>query len=116
IEIVLHPAMQSHVNSRERRARIYDDWLVQSSLIDVCDRGQQFAMSVDQILLRILPGFVARIVDGPPVFFVTELRGVALKSSQAGAFPRPDVQRQLPDRVRARDRMRGGLRGSHSFQ
>src|ERR1041385_6485428 len=94
--------MQSHVNSRKRCARIYDDRLFQSSFIEVCDRVQQFAMSVEQILLRVLPRFLARIVDGPPVFFVTESRGIAVKTSQASAFPRRDVQRQLPDRVRAR--------------
>src|ERR1043165_9367207 len=71
--------MQSHVNSRKRCARIYDDRLVQSSFIEVCDRVQQFAMSVEQILLRVLPRFLARIVDGPPVFFVTESRGFSLK-------------------------------------
>src|SRR5689334_8877657 len=73
-------------------------------------------MSVAQMLLRVLPGLFARIVNGLPVFFVTELRRIALKSSPAGAFPRRDVQRQFPDRVRAGNRMCSSLRGCHSVE
>jgi hypothetical protein len=38
-------------------------------------------------------------VDWLPVFFVGEACQIALEPSQASAFPRRDVQGQLPDRV-----------------
>src|SRR5689334_12255981 len=73
-------------------------------------------MIVDQLLLRRFPRCVARVVDGFPIFSVSELRWIAVEPAQARALPRCDVQRQLPYRMRARNRMRRGLLCRDSIQ
>ena len=73
-------------------------------------------MCIDQLLFCALPCRVTRVVDWLPVFLVGELSRVTVETSQASAFPRFDVHRQLPDRVSAGNRMRRGLLRSHSIQ
>ena len=68
------------------------------------------------MLFRTFPGGFARIGDGPPVFVLGELGRIAFESSSARVFPGSDVQRQFPDRVRAWNRMRRGLRCRHAVQ
>src|SRR5688500_18744171 len=66
-------------------------------------------MIIDQRLFCAFPRGFARVVDRLPVFSVGELCGIAFESSLARAFPRSDVQRQLPDRVGAGNRVRSSL-------
>ncbi len=66
-------------------------------------------MIIDQRLFCTFPRCFARVVDRLPVFRVGKLRTVAFEASPARAFPRFDVQRQFPDRVRAGNRMRSSL-------
>src|SRR5690349_18277348 len=73
-------------------------------------------MIVDQLLFRRFPRCVARVVDWLEIFRFSELRGIAVESPQTRALPRRDMQRQLPDRMRARNRMRRGLLRRHTFQ
>src|SRR5437868_695401 len=101
--------MKCYVHTRERNVRVFNDWLIQSRLLDTPDRVHQFTMGVDQLLPGFLPSCFTRVVDWLPVFLVTELSGIARESSLARAFPSRDVLCQLPDRVRAWNRMRCGL-------
>src|ERR1044072_2172859 len=73
-------------------------------------------MCLEQLLFGALPRRVTLVVDGPPVFLIGESRRIAIETSQARAFPRFDVHRQLPDRMSAGNRMRCGLLRSYSIQ
>src|SRR4051794_12815481 len=73
-------------------------------------------MVVDQLLPRCFPGCVTRVVDWFPIFRVSELCWIALEPAQARALPCRDVQRQLPDRMCAGNRMRRGFLRRDSFQ
>src|ERR1044071_2338640 len=73
-------------------------------------------MSIDQLLFCTFPCGIALVVDWPEVFLVCESSRIAIQTSQAGPFPSFDVHRQLPDRVRAGNRMCCSLFCSDSIQ
>src|SRR5215208_135858 len=101
--------MKSHVDTRICCVWIFDYRFIQSRLIEVRDRVEQFTMTIDQLLFRVLPRRFTRVVYRLPVFIVGELCRVALEASQARAFPGSDVQRQLPNRMSAGNRMCRGV-------
>ena len=116
IKIVLHTAVQRYVNTRKRYIGMRHDWLIQSRVINTRNRVQQLAMIVDQLLFRRFPRRLTSVVDWLPIFRVAELGWIAVQSTEARAFPRSDVHGQLPDRVRAGNRMRRSLLRCNSIQ
>ena len=74
-------------------------------------------MVESQPIQRILPGVVGGLLYRRPVFFVRNFDwNPFFNSSQSDSLPRPNVENDLPDAVRPRDRMRGRLLGGDAFE
>ena len=102
---------------RERRIRrIRDERIVEVRGRKRRDRLAQPLVEREERCDVTLPGVLRRLGRRRPILLRRQLPAVAVEASQHELNARGHVQDQLPDAVRAGDRMRGRVRDGHALE